>query len=354
MSGLDKNVHLLLRGDEFKDLSGYAKKVTGTNTQIVNRGRFGKSFKLEEDSSINVDIYVDYISFNSYQEYTIDFRIELDKYPIDSNYSKVMESSPYGDHYGFSILIDGETKKLSVQLGAYNSYESLYSKEPLELGKEYHVAIVHEKNYYSKLYLDGIFQAEVYYLQDAHNHYLTIGKHGEKSNGFNGIISELRISNVARWNSDFTPPTSVYDELDIRIIDATNHLAVVNVVQTQKPVSRIEFMINGQTDKSYVEFSKPIFHEYNLNLFKNNENDKVEMKIYYGNDSETVKTVKYNKPFTTLTEENTYKDITDRINDIHYRFNDVKRILVEILKEKKVKMKDTDTLRDLINRIRLL
>jgi hypothetical protein len=85
----------------------------------------------------------------------------------------------------------------------------------LRTGVWYHAAIVRSSTTFS-VYLDGVRGATTANIgassvNDSPNKF-AVGRVGEyTSNTFNGWIDEFRISNgVARWTSNFTPPTAPY------------------------------------------------------------------------------------------------------------------------------------------------
>ena len=53
---------------------------------------------------------------------------------------------------------------------------------------------------------------------------LTIGRRGSGDNYFKGWLDEVRISNVARWDADFTPPSSAYRTSTKSTVTATGTL----------------------------------------------------------------------------------------------------------------------------------
>lgn len=85
----------------------------------------------------------------------------------------------------------------------------------LSTGTWYHVAIVRNSATLT-CYLNGTAEATTYnistYSVNSSQAPLLIGNAGYSyaTEGFNGWIDEFRISKVARWTSDFTPPIAEY------------------------------------------------------------------------------------------------------------------------------------------------
>lgn len=81
----------------------------------------------------------------------------------------------------------------------------------------HHFAIVHQSGVF-KTYVDGVLKISSTASLSSGNYYIEIGVNqaGNHNNdflhftNFSGYISEFRISTVARWTADFTPPTSKY------------------------------------------------------------------------------------------------------------------------------------------------
>lgn len=84
----------------------------------------------------------------------------------------------------------------------------LTSTTALASGNWYHIAFVRDGTSF-KLYVNGSNQATVVNSDSFDFSGFAIGK-GYYDNQWNGWVDEFRISNVARWTSDFTPPAAAY------------------------------------------------------------------------------------------------------------------------------------------------
>jgi len=88
----------------------------------------------------------------------------------------------------------------------------LSAAESISNNTWYHLAVVKNGTTYTS-YLDGVQSATITksFTYPNINSQLTIGSNSAGSNNFfYGWIEEYRVSNVARWTTNFTPPTSAY------------------------------------------------------------------------------------------------------------------------------------------------
>jgi len=101
---------------------------------------------------------------------------------------------------------------LSINGSDYD--KSIKSNSTLTSGAFYHIALVRNGNVFN-LYVDGVQQtASLSFANALYTSDLTLGIGGRSTDGnnrLNGYIDELRISKgIARWTSNFTPPTTSY------------------------------------------------------------------------------------------------------------------------------------------------
>ena len=93
--------------------------------------------------------------------------------------------------------------------------ESLYPNYTVDfwikLDQWVHLAIVRSQSRYWKVYVNGVY-ASGFTSTMVSGYYssLMIGKYRDYGLYLNGMIDEFRISNIARWTSNFTPPARPY------------------------------------------------------------------------------------------------------------------------------------------------
>jgi hypothetical protein len=76
----------------------------------------------------------------------------------------------------------------------------------------HHIAIVRNGNVWT-LYLDGTAAESTTVsgtLSAATGHFSIGGDYYDTTYPFRGYVDEIRVSNIARWTSNFTPATAAY------------------------------------------------------------------------------------------------------------------------------------------------
>jgi len=129
-----------------------------------------------------------------------------------------------GDTTGYSDYINS-TGKLVVFM---NNGNRITSTTTISTNTWYHVAIVRDSSNDIKMYINGTNEGSAYnFSNNMTSTYYRIGNNVSASNGFNGHIDELRISNVARYTANFTPSTAPFvNDANTRLLlhmDGTNN-----------------------------------------------------------------------------------------------------------------------------------
>lgn len=195
----DENTMLLLHFDGgFNDASIYNRTVLKSGNPRLSPGVFGESVYINTSDFLYTEPSWFKELVNSPQ-FTIDFRFKLNVYinvGIDDGttnglFFRVMTNRiEAGNHYKFTNY--GISEEVTIPSG-WN-----------------HIAFVCHSGMI-KIYLNGLLvisKAKYTYTFPSGNFY--IGSRFNANYDFNGYIDELRISNIARWTSDFTPPTKPY------------------------------------------------------------------------------------------------------------------------------------------------
>lgn len=208
----DKNTLLLLHGEDLLDHSMYNVPLTNNGVVVSSeQNKFGgKSLYFNGNSALSVSASILGIDFNG------DWTLEWWDRPsiVNPNTALVFRMSSFGDMHGFCCY--------SPQSGNTRVYagDTSWSFIPVtNIGSEKsqtwtHRALSKKEN---RLYCfeNGIKTNEVgvsgsltmsdtIYIGGSRN--LPVSFNG----GYNGYLDEIRVSNVARWTSDFTLPTEPY------------------------------------------------------------------------------------------------------------------------------------------------
>ncbi len=124
-------------------------------------------------------------------------------------------SHPTGVIFAFSnqLLLWSSWSQLGWTTGLVQPIEGIVANTTIQDGERHHVAAVWDL-YGTSLYVDGQLLASGALEMPRGGSEIHIGCQAGDREGFDGIIDELRISTVARYQNDFEAPTAAlgYDE----------------------------------------------------------------------------------------------------------------------------------------------
>lgn len=211
MPAIDSNTLLLLHCDgadastTFTDSSPSGRTATVGGTAQIDTAQsvFGGASMLLDGNS-------DYITFPDHADWdfsgdlTIDFRMRLNAA------QNGMVAANYASGVGGMLLryVTGTGWHLYWNQG---SVSKEWAWAP-STATWYHVALVRSTNVFN-MYIDGSAIGTAYNQAtsiSAHNSPWAIGYDNASGDFFNGWIDEYRVSNVARWTANFTPPSAAY------------------------------------------------------------------------------------------------------------------------------------------------
>jgi hypothetical protein len=225
----DPNTLLLLHGDSFSDSSIFGASVTNVGgVEIVSGGKFDKAFFwATSGGGYRGWIDCDFGSNNRILNgvFTLDLWVKPTN--IQKTYKVICD---FCDHYTLYYDMSEPNKYTLVDFG--NGSTSNWNngvKDMWGIGGNLsacnfsvnvwtHVAIVGEGSTI-KYYKNGIQQVchtpssgIVNYMMSMPNGKIRIGNIAYPGlyRNFRGFLSEIRFSNVARWTSNFVPPTTPY------------------------------------------------------------------------------------------------------------------------------------------------
>ena len=208
--GNDKNTLFLLHGDSIADASQNNTPITNNGVSVSTaQSKFsGKSLYLNGAS------YLDVIT-NTFIEANSDFTVDWWQYKENTGTFACL--NPWRDGVGYSqfLLQHGGGTKLYSAYNDGDSWGAISGADAFvqETGVWVHWAIV-KKGTTLTTYRNGT----KYWSGTVANNYgnnisgLLLGCHAAANNRdyFKGYVDELRVSNIARWSSDFAVPTKEY------------------------------------------------------------------------------------------------------------------------------------------------
>lgn len=193
----DENTLLLLHGEDFTDSSIYSEQITNTGCTLSDSGKFGKAISF---TNLNKLETVEQI-FDINGEFTIDFWFNQREKKANATFIGGIQTGT------FKIILSNGVPVFQVH-GQTSYYSSFVDTQ---LNTWYHFALTGKNKTYS-MFVDGVKKNTFTYTGNISNDILRIGLNvAQNSTGsIEGVMDEIRISNVVRWDSDFTPPTEPY------------------------------------------------------------------------------------------------------------------------------------------------
>ena len=197
----DRNTLLLLHGEELVDSSVYNVPLVNNGVQVsTDQSKFGdKSLYFDGASTISIDVL-------SEEEMTLDCWVYIDNasissfptpfvYKADSYRGIYMHTTSSGTYYGVTL----ENGSLSSEVGQVITPE-----------RWTHIAVIRYGSTV-KFYVDGVLQKTKEGVIPK-NTVLVFGfaDDAPSVSYFSGYMDEIRVSNIVRWESDFTPSDSPY------------------------------------------------------------------------------------------------------------------------------------------------
>lgn len=205
----DPNAILLLHGDDLTDSSIYRHSITNSGVTVSTaQSKFGgKSLYFNGSSAKLVIPYSNVFDFG-----TGDFTIDLWMYPQTTSAEQSIFSSVATGGFFFSIR-DASRMGIGRVLEAWDTTINA----SLTANAWNHVAVV-RSNSTVMLFINGVLKGS-----GTNTTSYSMGgdsiQIGAETNAcyYNGYVDEFRVSNVARWTANFTPPTAPYISCDISV-----------------------------------------------------------------------------------------------------------------------------------------
>jgi hypothetical protein len=208
IGGIDQLTVIMLHMDEdpFEDSSQNNWTVTETGNVIRSstQSKFACAAFFDGDDSLR--IADDPIIHPSGSDFTIDLWVYFDSFNVQYNNLASQWS------FGGAWIWDYDSLNTRFQF-AYNGATVITGNSiTVNTATWYHMAAVRDNNTLN-FYLDGVFAGSgaIATITTDDDDPFIVGNSGDNNNGINGYIDEFRYSkDIARWTSNFTPPTSPY------------------------------------------------------------------------------------------------------------------------------------------------
>jgi hypothetical protein len=208
---VDTHTILLLHGDEFADVSTNNRPITYSNVSITNDGKFDKCFTF--NTSTNSYLYTP--NFNNFSEGN--WTCEWWEYQIAD--SRNASSVGFVNHnnltnlnvnsaclFTFDSSGQRDLKLYASSNGSSWDIADYVASGKGIIGQWVHRAIVREGQYL-RCYQNGILRLNHNMEnKNINTNFADIMMGNTWRAGFNGKICEFRLSDIARYNENFTPP----------------------------------------------------------------------------------------------------------------------------------------------------
>lgn len=209
----DEHTLLLLHGDTLTDSSIYNVPITNNGVTVSTaQSKFGgSSLYFNGNSYLSIAMSVLGLNFNS--DWTLEW---WDRPDAGNVYSAlVFRTSSTGDMYGFCVYSPSE-KNIRIYAG-----DNAWNFIPMvnigtDKGQIWTHRAICKKNNTVYCFENGIKTNEVSTsgsLINSNTIYIGASRSmpGSASGGYIGYLDEIRVSNIARWTENFTPPTEPYN-----------------------------------------------------------------------------------------------------------------------------------------------
>lgn len=296
MAGIDNNTVLYLRGDEYKDFSLYSneKEVTNSGTTINQNGKFGPGIQLTNGivSITNGSNRIDWS-----QDFTIEWWEQV-LGTIDGNSALLITRVASGLMQN-GILLGLGGSAMYTGTGVWNGILGAQVKDS-EVNVWHHWALVKSGNLWT-MYKDGnsfwTITSDV--APGTMDGGITLGAWIDDTGvhpGYNAVISELRLSNVARYSNTFIPQSEPYTTVSIDVENQINNKVYISVNKesTNETIERVDILLKGNVVHTCNTEFNNIEYEVDESLCNIGSNI-IEIRAYYFGDNYKSKSFVYKK-----------------------------------------------------------
>ena len=213
-------LHMEDSGNSFTDsVASKAVTATGDVTQTTAQSKLGSRSAVFDGNGDYLSLAdSDDWTFGS-GDFTIDTWVRFNVFPSSGSLFTLVEQMTDGNNFfAYEFYESGGSYYLRFREQVASSNHIIFSSAALSVstGTWYHLTIVRNGNSWYH-FIDGVQTGSTYTNSDSMNNWagaLWIGASNIDVRYFNGTLDELRISKgIARWTSNFTPPSSSYGKV---------------------------------------------------------------------------------------------------------------------------------------------
>ena len=352
MAGIDNNTLFYLRGDSLKDLSF-------NNIPIVNQGA------TVIDNSINLDngyftCNTGFKDINTTKYWTI----EWEEYSTgNATGGCVICNKPFTPAHENGFIV-GYYHSNQVYLGSnyntptWNGFSSIIVKDKID-NVWVHWALVRNDNSFT-MYKNGVkywsgATSILPYAWD--NNGFAVGMwYGPTTieKGYKANIKDFRISNVARYTEDFTPPTQPFNSITINKTNQTDTNIEFNIEKLgQETINKVEVLVNGTVSETYSDNYDSINYLIDTELCSIG-NNKITIRVTFDDVYTEELSLTHTYTVDELPLETPLLDTVKRVKLLTKSKQYEKNMLSSILTSKNVEVTEEDKMSDLIGKVDLL
>ena len=214
MAGIDENTVLLIQSETTDGSTTFDDTGGGANCPHTITPYADVHHESDQAKFGNTSICFDAADDALVLPASVDWNFGTGNYTVD--FWMYLPSDP-GNDYVFDIGKNGSFLRLWASGPRFDFYANgvyvFRYNTSLTKTTWHHIAIVKSATNVTKLYIDGtcVYTSSTTHTFGSSSLALTVGNYGARgAYAVNAYIEEFRLSNIARWASDFTPPIEPY------------------------------------------------------------------------------------------------------------------------------------------------